>query len=399
MASQKHDKFYLQKAKLSGFKSIKNTEAEFNSGLNIIIGKNAVGKTNFLKFLDAVVGRKYDDLLSFQSEIEFRSNDKIDIKAFREMGIKGNNINDLLKKNKVEEIININSTKVDDFNIAIYNSFIRHGIYQKTVLLEKPLNFTFNIEKLNQRIIDLNDDFYISIIESRLLFINTLGIMLSFNLEQILKLVNMNKFEELVDFLDEILIDSKFKNFLMEYSPIKNIRCSKDLRSKINNSKEELSVSNIYFEYFVNDEWYTFNDLSDGTKRLLFIIAEVCFPKSVEVKNEEEGHINYHFAKNENEIIFLEEPELGIHPHQLMQLMNFIKEVSKDKQIIITTHSPLVLDVLSKDELDSINIAYIENAKEGTKIRKLNAQEIKKAQLYMEDAYLSDYWKYSDLES
>jgi predicted ATP-dependent endonuclease of OLD family len=46
--------------------------------------------------------------------------------------------------------------------------------------------------------------------------------------------------------------------------------------------------------------------------------------------------------KWEVNLFMLEEPELGIHPHQLQLLMNYIKAQAKEKQIILTTHSPQV---------------------------------------------------------
>ena len=78
--------------------------------------------------------------------------------------------------------------------------------------------------------------------------------------------------------------------------------------------------------------------------------------------------------------------------------MDFIKERSKHQQIILTTHSPQVLDVLGKDELDSIILC--EMTDKGSQLRHLEDQEKKKAIHYMEnDAFLSDYWRFSDLET
>ena len=99
-----------------------------------------------------------------------------------------------------------------------------------------------------------------------------------------------------------------------------------------------------------------------------------------------------------NRIIFIEEPELGIHPHQFHKLLEFLKEESENKQIIITTHSPQSLDVLNFNELDRIIIAYSTNIKEGTKLRHLNENEVLKANEYIKEDFLSDYWLYSDLE-
>lgn len=55
-------KIYLQKAKLKGFRTIRETEIEFDPGLNILIGKNGVGKSNSLKFLQPSVIFSVDTL-------------------------------------------------------------------------------------------------------------------------------------------------------------------------------------------------------------------------------------------------------------------------------------------------------------------------------------------------
>ena len=43
-----NDILYLKRVQLSGYKSIEEVEIEFQKGFNIIIGKNAAGKTNFV---------------------------------------------------------------------------------------------------------------------------------------------------------------------------------------------------------------------------------------------------------------------------------------------------------------------------------------------------------------
>jgi predicted ATP-dependent endonuclease of OLD family len=60
--------------------------------------------------------------------------------------------------------------------------------------------------------------------------------------------------------------------------------------------------------------------------------------------------------RSSNSIILVEEPELGIHPHQFHLVMEFLKEVSTRNQVIITTHSPRDLDLVSKSELVTINM-------------------------------------------
>ena len=106
---------------------------------------------------------------------------------------------------------------------------------------------------------------------------------------------------------------------------------------------------------------------------------------------------NFGEANSNSRIILIEEPELGIHPHQLHKLMLFLKEQSRTKQIIITTHSPEVLNILDGDELDSIILSYSDKEK-GTLMRHMADKEKTKAKAYIKEDFLSDYWMHSNLE-
>ena len=121
------------------------------------------------------------------------------------------------------------------------------------------------------------------------------------------------------------------------------------------------------------------SQLSDGTKRLFYLITEIT--------NWTGG------------LILVEEPELGIHPRQFHLLMQFLKEEAEEKQIIMSTHSPQALNFLEESELLHILITYYDQ-KKGTLIKHLSTSQISKAKKYMKEVgFLSDYWMLSDLES
>ena len=103
-------------------------------------------------------------------------------------------------------------------------------------------------------------------------------------------------------------------------------------------------------------------------------------------------------TNQESGFVLLEEPELGIHPHQFNLIMEFLKEESENKQILISTHSPQALNHLKEDELSHILISSYQSAK-GTQIKHLSSAKIKKAKKYMNEVgFFSDYWMLSDLE-
>ena len=55
---------YITSLHLKGYKSIRDLSVDLKQGLNIIIGANGSGKTNFLEFLDAAYRSDYESLLN-----------------------------------------------------------------------------------------------------------------------------------------------------------------------------------------------------------------------------------------------------------------------------------------------------------------------------------------------
>ena len=74
------------------------------------------------------------------------------------------------------------------------------------------------------------------------------------------------------------------------------------------------------------------NFLSDGTVSILAIIIALNF---------ESG----------SDIIILEEPERNLHPYLMDRLMEMARETSKQKQILITTHTPELIKHASIEDV------------------------------------------------
>ena len=80
------------------------------------------------------------------------------------------------------------------------------------------------------------------------------------------------------------------------------------------------SVSYRIKEKYNNNTFYS-NFLSDGTVSMLALIIAVYF-------------------EGESGIIIIEDPERNLHPQLMSKIVEMAKEVSREKQIIITTHNP-----------------------------------------------------------
>jgi predicted ATPase len=397
------NKLYLKEVSLSGYKSIIDVTIEFQKGINVIIGKNAAGKTNFLRFLNKLLTSKYDELNNFTSKLSFFSDKQIILRTSRNIEIeeffKSNNLsskiefelkinNKLVKDKKGEETSIFDKFRKND--IIFDNSFLCHGIPNDYFIVDKPFSFVFEVN--NGWSNDLHK-----------LFSNTSNpyFVKYFTLDVLLELMRMDEnfdVESVKNILTKI-----FKNIesinqpIQKYSPIEEVRFSKNFNVFISEDRQNITVNNLFLEFKIEGNWLPYSNLSDGTKRLFYIISEV-YDNENNIRVRPTSVDRYSGQNYISRIILIEEPELGIHPHQFHKLLEFLKEESENKQIIITTHSPQALDAIKPNELDRIIIAYSTNSKEGTKLRHLNENEIIKANEYIKEDFLSDYWLYSDLE-
>ena len=76
---------------------------------------------------------------------------------------------------------------------------------------------------------------------------------------------------------------------------------------------------------------FTYSKLSFGTRRVLRILTSLLFDK--------------------RSVMLLEQPEESIHPGLLRRLIDVLRSYSVEAQMIFTTHSPEVLDIVRPEEV------------------------------------------------
>jgi len=85
------------------------------------------------------------------------------------------------------------------------------------------------------------------------------------------------------------------------------------------------------------------------------------------------------------DVLFLDEPELGLHPHAITLVSAMLKRVAASRQVFIATQSPYMVDCF---ELENIIVADLKDG--ATSLRNLPRAEY---QAWLEDDYLlSDLW-------
>jgi predicted ATPase len=146
--------------------------------------------------------------------------------------------------------------------------------------------------------------------------------------------------------------DSKFenKNRLAHYNIHSAIESIKQIDKDWNDYKDALmkvlNISDVIIQQFPESSgtkpktfinfkkaknYSNLNEMSDGSVMLIALLTKL--------------------FSDASDIFFLEEPENSIHPRALSELMKIIRAKSLDKQFVITTHSPYLLNMIKPEEV------------------------------------------------
>ena len=112
--------------------------------------------------------------------------------------------------------------------------------------------------------------------------------------------------------------------------------------------------------------------LSDGTLRYLCLLTILCHP-------------------NPPPLICLEEPELGLHPDILPDLVGLMRKASERCQLIVTTHSDVIVDALT-DTPESVVVC--EKHDGSTTMKRLDAGDLAH---WLKDYRLGELWSSGEL--
>lgn len=107
--------------------------------------------------------------------------------------------------------------------------------------------------------------------------------------------------------------------------------------------------------------------LSDGTLRYLCLLAILCDPKPPP-------------------LICIEEPEIGLHPDLIHVLADLLKEASERTQLIVTTHSDILVDALTETPEAILVCEKVDNT---TTIRRLDKESLAH---WLKDYSLGELW-------
>ena len=112
--------------------------------------------------------------------------------------------------------------------------------------------------------------------------------------------------------------------------------------------------------------------LSDGTMRWLALLVILLVP-------------------NPPPLVCIEEPELGLHPDVLPKLAELLVSASERMQLVVTTHSDILIDALS-DHPEAVIIC--DKDENGTRFTRLDPTELKD---WLDEYSLGELWRKGEL--
>ena len=386
----------LERIYIESYRTLRKTSVDFREGLNVIIGKNGVGKSNLMGFIANSAGiwlyiqgvsTITTPVSNYSYKLKRLNSDSNELT----LEIAVEKIKPLSTEEHAERPFRIQVTRTigsdtlstpdyytttNDIRRKLQDGFLSLGSFQGTYVqfsLPKTLPYLQNAAGMS---VSKGETPVFNRERVRLSFLHSFEFILEFSDSSDNGLDDLGILKEtLLEAFEESITNVNLNEHLNNFTNIQQVRLSPNIN--IYKTDTGAVVENLVLEFMVDDSWMPWSYLSDGTKRSFQIIAEVVAAK--------------------NELVLIEEPEIGLHPTQLFKIMTFLKEQAQEKQIIISTHSPEVLNVLEPDELDNILIATIEKGR--TSFHRLSEQKKAKAKTYMtEVGDLSSYWLHSDME-
>ena len=346
----------FRKVDIQNFKRFKTCHLNFQSGINIILGGNGVGKTSILEALsislsDYLNGISYVPKKGIEAhQIRFDTHIQGDISQSKEYFATTITSNILLEKE-----ISIGEVSRRDNSSKSRTRYLGKGIasyakricndkdsilpligYYSTKRLASPKKENYGVKsknKLDDRVCAyigcLNDTLDLKALKSWCLDME----MEAFHAEQPIK----------------------------EYEMFKNIVAS--FMSKMNNTE---ALPNIYYSrkvkemvYRENGEAIPINYMSAGYQSLLWMVMDMAFRLA-------QANPSVNDYRDVPGIVLIDEIDMHLHPAWQWRVLDALQEIFPKIQFIVATHSPIIISSAKNANLISLSgdedIHYLPNA-------------------------------------
>lgn len=289
----------------------RNIDWDLND-VNVLVGKNGLGKSTILQLIQTTLTQEPNDSLTLCDKVDLEFQDGSTTFSSSKFELDEN-----LFKESFQKFIESESFEKQLMSGILNNTNKKISKKEKEAIKNKI--FSTVIENKNSKIKVKQYQFKEHENKFHVEFISTINMSAN----------SINKIQtsdgRVANFLD-LEIQSELNRL------IKND--STDLQHKLINSLNKIFSETNKKVHIINDELVitlsderkiAYKNLSSGERQVIYIFLKV---------------IN---ANINNSIILMDEPEISLHLSWQESLLTSIREVNKDSQIIIVTHSPAIV--------------------------------------------------------
>ncbi|MDD5197382.1 MAG: AAA family ATPase [Candidatus Gracilibacteria bacterium] len=336
---------FIKELKVKNFKCFNGELVQFcipngteGSGLNILVGENNSGKSSILEAVYFLRNKTKKDFkrLNTEGEQEF----------FVELTFTGEDIENVIDdfaqdnkkeafkkcihENEGEKIFAVKRSFKDDEEIKKI-LFLKEGTYENISGIDGSFQAFFQISNIwaNTNPED----------ETRFGSATICGNLLS-DISDKFKVNHKDQYNKFLDIFDTTFnsdtsgLQKELNDVASETETILNDQFGKaKLRFQFENPEPSILFKNI--KIFVNDGQETdINQKGHGLQRAVVLSLLQVYAQRMSQSMNEEGE-----AIKKPHFLFIDEPELGLHPQAQKKLFNALKILSKNHQVFISTHS------------------------------------------------------------
>lgn len=393
----------IKSIKLTNFYSFKDTKIILNNDLNILVGINGSGKSNFLRAIrllkTGVSSNGLKELILEKwggiEEVFFKGQpiDKFKNSIGLEFVFDHKEINDYgyyFKQDILYKIIIIKSPGLNNYFISDIISTLSGykylDIYNgKGVLAERVSKDEPNTEFINY------DDF-----DSQELSLSRI-----YDSERYGALNSLRKAISDIDVYDyfDTTPNSPIRKAMKATSSKKLSSDGANLPQilntiKISHKKEYNKIVELLNDVNVNFRGFDFHFLGSGSFELM--LDEDKLDSAIHVTNISDGTLRYLcllsilYNPDRGKFICIDEPEVGLHPDMALNITNALKESANKSTILISTHSENILDAF---EIEQVRV-FDKEPDNSTIVRSFKTEDFKK---WYDEYNLGNMWRKGDI--
>jgi predicted ATPase len=393
----------IKSISLTNFYSFKDSTITLNKDINVLIGINGSGKTNFLKAIrllkSGVSGEGLKDLILEKwggiEELFFKSTQDRSFK--NSIGLEFVFDHDIInrygfyfKQDVVYKIVIIKSPGLNNYfindKISTPSGYRYLDIYNgKGVLAERVSK-----EEPDTKFIKYDDFDTQELSLSRIYDSERYGALNALR-KAISDIVVYDYFDTTPNSpIRKAMKATSIKRLLPDGSNLPQILNTINISHK----KEFQKIVELLNDVNENFKGFDFHFLGSGNFELM--LAESSLDSSIHVTNISDGTLRYLcllailYNPDGGSFICIDEPEVGLHPDMALNITNAIKDASLNSTMLIATHSENILDAFNVEHVR----VFEKDSDNSTVVKSYKIQEFEK---WYDEYNLGKMWRKGDI--